>query len=114
MNIIEGVYIAQPLDDGTKGIIYTCSNGFAAPSVAQLNLDTGTGCKRAPLTVYGALIAREIKFYRSSGAISTGTPAETINVTPATWLATPCAVSKSCGVYKQEIYNAASSLPPVL
>lgn len=104
---LHGVYVAQPLADGTKGRIYTCkrNNGFGPPSTSQLN-----NCSNQ-LTVNGALIAKEIKFYRSSGTLgSPGFPAEIINYTPNVWLAVP-------DIFKTSTpngYDSITSLPPVL
>lgn len=104
---LDGVYVAQPLSDGSKGLIYTCSSGFLAPTKPQLN---GV-CKNKVLTVNGAFIARELKLYRSFGSLSTSGPAELFNFTPATWLVAPAPLG---GSGFGGGYDAITSLPPIL
>lgn len=112
---LDGVYIAQPDSLGNRGVIYTCSNSTVngPPSVADLN-DAVTGCKKNTLTVNGAFIAKELKLYRSIGTLSANNPAEIFNATPATWLATPCAISDSCTPGGKPGVDAITSLPPIL
>ncbi len=120
VQVLNGVYIAQPLGDGTKGNIYTCSNDLALPSTgppsrSQLNSTSSVvprGCKyRTSLTINGALIAKEIKFYRSAGSLSTTGPSEIVNYTPNVWLGVP-EVLQGNGL--SGCCDAITSLPPVL
>lgn len=109
---LDGVYVAQPLADGSKGRIYTCTTGSAPPTIAQLDSSVaGSGCKYRKLTVNGAFIAKDLKLYRSQGSMSTGDPAETFNYTPATWLATPKPLQ---GGGVGGCCEAITSLPPIL
>ncbi len=112
---LYGVYVAQPLDDDSKGKIYTCSNGLDMPTIAQLNSGApGTGCQRT-LNVYGAFIAKEFKLYRSNGSMSNGIAAEIFNYTPGTWLVAPCSINRGCGPDRPDDgYDSITSLPPVL
>lgn len=111
---LDGVYIAQPEladangDGDFEGRIYTCSSGFAPPSDNMINDDC-----RTELTVFGAFIAKELKFYRSFGSLSGNVAAETFNTTPNTWLAAPCVIS-GCSENGADGYDAITSLPPVL
>lgn len=113
---IDGILIAQP-NGGTGGTIVTCSNGsYGLPTVAQVN--GGAPSCRNRLEVFGALIAREVRFLRSQGSIrnsnnghnyNNSTIAESIIFTPEVWLADPA--------YKppyREPYEAFTSLPPIL
>lgn len=106
---LDGVYIAQPDLANSRGKIYTCSNGFAVPSAAQIN----GFCRTNRLDVNGAFIAKELKFYRSIGSLSGNLPAEIFNTTPNTWLAAPCVIS-GCSSTGADGYKAITSLPPVL
>lgn len=114
---LDGVYVAQPLDNGTKGKIYTCAypSGatYRAPTQVEIN-DSTSGCRFRRLDVNGAFIAKELKLYRSINTLSTNIPSEQFNATPATWLATPCAISGNCTGGGDPSYDAITSLPPIL
>ncbi len=76
---LDGVYIAQPLANGTKGIIYTCSN-IGVPysgSPAQAN-NIYDQCKEQ-LTINGSLVAKNIEWLRSFGAVADSTTSELPN-----------------------------------
>ncbi len=113
---LDGVYVAQPDSAGNRGKIYTCAfpdllpNTWRPPNATN---ELNTICK-STLTVKGAFIAKELKLYRSIGTLSANTPAETFNASPATWLATPCAISESCTPGGNAGYDAITSLPPIL
>lgn len=114
---LDGIYVAQ----GGSGKIFTCATGFAAPSAAEVasTVDTPGGaiCGQNQLTVYGALVANQVKLLRSRSKIENCTTvancltesAEIINYTPDRWIpprtTTPGAAKK---------YDAITSLPPVL
>ncbi len=108
---LHGLFVAQPNGAGVGGNIYTCSDGsFGAPSVAALNsTDATTGCQRQ-LNVFGAMIARELKLYRSNGSVRQNIPAEIFTLTPQLWLGEP----GSSGVEFDGDYDAITGLPPVL
>jgi hypothetical protein len=111
---LNGLFVAIPTN-ATNGRFYTCSNGFAQPTLAQLNSNGPTGCRQR-LTVYGSIVADLIKFSRSGGTLNNsepvdryntpGNPAELIINTPDTWL--------TSGFNGGEGYNAITTLPPVL
>jgi hypothetical protein len=126
---LNGVYIALPRDDGTKGNIYTCTQG---KDPASNGLAMATSCSNQ-LTVYGAVIARQIKLLRTYGTLSnsnagespstanhvcanSATPsstcaAERFIYSPDVWLSTPTLGGSSSS---SGIYDSISSLPPVL
>jgi hypothetical protein len=115
---IDAILIAQP-NGAAGGTIVTCSNGFAMPTIAQL-----TGAAAAPnncrtkLTVFGALLARDVRFMRSNGGIqfsnntqpyTNASIAEAIIYSPAVWLAKPTDLLDD-----REPYEAYTTLPPIL
>jgi hypothetical protein len=112
---LNGLFVAIPTN-ASNGRVYTCSNGFAPPTLAQLNNAGAGGCRQNRLTVYGSIVADLIKFTRTLGTLnnagpadrynSPGNPAELIINTPDTWL--------TSGFNGGEGYNAITTLPPVL
>lgn len=76
VNRIDGWYIAQP-NGATGGTIWTCSNGFSAPTASFIR----TNCSNS-LTVYGALTAKQVNLTRIAGSVGPGPVAETVNFTP--------------------------------
>ncbi|TXG77334.1 hypothetical protein E6P97_02025 [Patescibacteria group bacterium] len=109
---LSGTYVAQPQDGGNGGTIYTCTNGITvlsapAPLISQCS---------SPLTVYGAFIAKSVKFLRLSGSLNssvsptdsaaTSTAAEKFIYGPEAWMKAP-ATSVGAGAY-----DSITSLPP--
>jgi len=117
---LDGVFVAQPRANGTGGVIYTCSSGFAP--VAQNLLynvpnNNSSGCA-SKLTINGAFIANQVKFLRTVGsqglssaseASSSANIAEVFNFSPELWLTTPGLVT---GGTVQ--LDSITSLPPIL
>ena len=117
---LDGVFVAQPRANGTGGIIYTCSSGFAP--VAQNLLynapnNNSSGCANK-LTINGAFIANQVKFLRTVGsqglssageASSSANIAEVFNFSPELWLTSPGLVT---GGTVQ--LDSITSLPPIL
>lgn len=66
---LDGLYIAQPKPDGTKGQIITCYRSGLNDPVPQDLLDDNCNNK---LTINGAFIAREVKLLRTKGTLSNG------------------------------------------
>ncbi len=113
---LDGVYIAQSASDGSGGTIYTCydaANSELATAANLLNL-----CN-SKLTVYGSLVANQVKFLRANGTMqrsSNGEPytsptiAEAIIYSPDIWINNPLpsTTSSTTGAY-----DSISSLPPV-
>ena len=64
---LDGVFIAQPLSDGTKGNIYTCANGMSAtpPTTNGTWLNT---CNKQ-LVVNGAFVAQHVALQRTLGSL---------------------------------------------
>jgi hypothetical protein len=88
---LDGLYIAQPdpadgdqVDDDT-GVIWTCHD--STKNLPSLDPYIKTNCG-SPLTINGAVIAKQINFVRTAGDYNTA-PAETINYTPAMVLGGP-------------------------
>ncbi len=81
---LDGLFVAQPKDDGSKGKIYTCANGSGDLFAAG---DLFAQC-RQKLKVNGSFIAQETKFLRTAGTLSDvdtvpGTPVSSTGGTPA-------------------------------
>lgn len=88
---LDGRYIAQPDNNGNGGRIYTCAGNGSLIPAGQIFQQCGN-----KLTVYGALIAQDIRFFRVNGTItngsfgesySSGNLAEVIVYTPEMYLA---------------------------
>jgi hypothetical protein len=111
---IDGVLIAQPrAGDPNTGKIFTCSNGFAPPNATQLN----STCQN-PLTVYGALIADQVRLLRTNGTLRNSSngehhtapasqAAERVIYSPEVWLR-PFGTSSDGG------YESFTAMPPIL
>jgi hypothetical protein len=115
---IDGVLVAQPRADGSGGVLTTCSDGgFGLPNATQID-DATNGCRRFPLRVYGAVIAKQVLLLRSSGSLrdalnnerhDNGAAAERFIYTPEVWLAQPQVRPPVV-----EPYEAFTTLPPIL
>ncbi len=101
VTILNGVYVAQPRDDGTGGNIYTCA-GVA-------NIDTFNNCGQA-LTVNGAFIAKRVVLGRSFGTQRQGTTAEVFRYLPELWL-TKWPQAPSANSLR---YDSITNLAPIL
>ncbi|MCW1907939.1 MAG: hypothetical protein KIH63_001200 [Candidatus Saccharibacteria bacterium] len=111
---LDGIYVAQA-SGAANGKIYTCATSSAVPT--QVEIATTTICGQNPLTVNGALVAKQVKFLRSRSKVENCTTlancltesAEVINFTPDMWIppraSTPGSAKK---------YDAITSLPPIL
>lgn len=114
---ITGVFVAQPRDDGTGGRIYTCGRNLGLYSGNELH----NACDDKQLTIYGAFIAKQVKFQRTANSLRDGSQgegptnskaAEIFDFSPETYLATP---DSSLGVGSKKVqYNFITSLPPIL
>ncbi len=113
---LDGLYVAQQ-SNSSNGIIYTCAAGGNpfTPLPLAGSLLTTCGSK---LTVNGAVVGSQIRLMRASGTLrassaaetaSGGNMAEAFNYGPGLWIAQP--VDSSEGL---EVYDAITSLPPVL
>lgn len=116
---IQGVFIAQPLADGSKGVIYTCSNSSGA-IVAN---DLREYCNQS-LTVTGAFIAQMVKFLRVNGNLDNSVAnetwpsgagnniAEVFKSSGELYLSAPDQLRKTTS--DKSKYDSVTSLPPVL
>lgn len=124
---LDGVYVAQPINDTKGGHIYTCTKrnflgdvSFFAPS------ELYDSCK-TPLTITGSFIANQIRFLRTNGTVgksltpdvnekpTSGNIAEIFNFSQEMYLAPqPDALSSVIGGKTKKQYDAITSLPPIL
>lgn len=83
---LSGMYVAQSEDDGTKGIIQTCTQTGTATTHNPLTVGVcGEG-----LDVFGALVADKIYWQRTRGSAAASQPyAERITFDPALYLNSP-------------------------
>lgn len=131
---LDGLYVAQPHVNGTRGTIYTCSrndSGTYRPHGVSSDpaLDVFAQCDRQ-LAVNGSVVANRIKWLRIHRSLRDGafgeTPnfatgagtnaAEVVNYTPQMWLApsplrNPGEAHGSTG--NSGRYDAIRALPPV-
>ncbi len=119
VSAIDGVLIAQSRSAATGGNIYTCSNGHALPSAADMADTTGI-CKANPLTITGSVIARTIKLFRTSGSVAfssngelpngpTAHAAERFVYSPEVWVR----ANLLRGTPSLGAFDAITNLPPV-
>lgn len=108
---IDGTYIASGTYPGTTGTIYTCTSGGVKPTTLT-PLPVGCGSSGSTLTVNGALQAKNIKYLRLNGSITSGIPGEVVNYDPLAWLdaATP---SGQASITTSN-YDAYTIMPPIL
>lgn len=113
---LDGVFIAQPKEDGTGGVIYTCT--MPGNSGLPSSSNDWESCEEKRLTVNGSFIAQKIKLYRTRGSMressaadgrGSGNPAELFIYSPEIWMASPNAGGLNVGNY-----DSITSLPPVL
>lgn len=136
---LDGVFIAQPKDSGTRknndlksGILYTCTNSDGK-NIDPVSLRTQCNTK---LQINGAIIAQSVRFLRTAYTLkdvqvtkasvpATGSPveyqqetydndhaAESIRMTPETYLGQP--VFQPKGSQSNGKYDYIVTLPPVL
>jgi len=109
---LSGIYKAT-------GTIYTCATGLGVLPPAGDNSVNGWAQKcNQPLTVQGALVAKNIRLMRTLGSLKNAPadPAETVIFSPEVWLrAIPGTVTSSNDPYKlNDTYDSITSLPPIL
>jgi len=118
---LDGLYIAQPITDGSKGKIFTCSSGIGNPinNPSQRFNECGT-----QLRVYGSFIANEVILGRTTNSIrdsigreeysgpNSTRAAEIFVFTPEVYLANS-AVKPSSRATSGE-YQYIATLPPIL
>jgi hypothetical protein len=109
VNRLDGLYIAQSLDDGSKGIFSTCSPGGAPANNAAVG-----GCV-STLTINGAVIAQQIYPLRATGTLydTSGPVAEMFNYTPSMVVAQPNFKANDAGAVFSNSLEGLLSLPPV-
>lgn len=121
---LDGVYVAQPKDDGSKGEIFTCATGFNPIGEAGTTLwnNCGGAAGSAPrLIIHGSFVARAVHFLRTLDTLSDGALAELANnsraaevfeFSPELYLAEP--VLRPSGTSTTGEYDYITTLPPIL
>ncbi len=102
--------LSQSLASPRAGTITTCSNGFAPINPLGAGVNMRVSCGNS-LTVNGAVAANQLWLLRTSGTLSTYSPAETFDYTPEVWLAP---ASGGTGIDTNQNYQSVVGLPPVL
>lgn len=119
---LDGLYVAQPIADGSKGRIYTCSRA-AGPVIDATGLFTECGAAGGvpKLTVNGAFIASRVILNRTTSSTKFSTyqeyadvsnAAEVFNFSPEMYLAPPVFSPRATTTGGD--YDYISSLPPIL
>ena len=126
---LDGIYIAQPLANGTKGRIYTCAVGstvYTTPTAVYDNCSGGYGVAGAghnvsKLVVNGSFIAKKVIFNRAINTLNDSTfkepyansnGAETFIFTPEVFLSPP--LFRPVSSPTSGDYNSIAVLPPIL
>jgi hypothetical protein len=133
---LDGLYIAQPRDDGSKGRIFTCASDTSGNSPvtdpAGLYTQCGANNNNTPprqLTVNGAFLAqkvvlnrtgfsmrdshfRECAFVAPPGCTNASKAAEIFNLSPEIYMSPPFFSPRSTATSGD--FDYISSLPPVL
>jgi hypothetical protein len=110
---IDGLIIAQPLDNGSQGRIFTCAVPGTLPPVAHTAPNIGNFCN-TKLTVNGGFVARQIQLQRTFHSRNQATvagdthAAEVFNYGPAMWMVRPPDAPIGTD------YDAITTLPPIL
>lgn len=111
---LDGVYVAQPKPDGSKGTIYTCAKSNATTYAATELI----GNCSSQLTVYGSFISKQTKLLRTKGSMRdgrssyAGNAAEVFRFSPEAYAGTP-AIPPVVGGTNDKTQSY-STLPPVL
>lgn len=110
---LDGVYIAQPAADGTKGEIITCATAAGV-------VPAHGGCGQQ-LVINGAFIARQVQFKRVFGKLTEATAGESVTDTKAAEVfnfSPEVYLSPLNDELKRSIpftkYDYITSLPPIL
>ncbi len=120
---IDALLIAQPTDTtgAEGGRIYTCAQraGFSFSLYDQASIYAACSNK---LTIHGAMIAQQVRFFRTNGTLgqagtpefpNTATIAEVIDTTPEFFMGTPMFRPRAGSSTGAQMYHAIQALPPV-
>lgn len=125
---LDGLYVAQPKDDGSRGTIYTCSQvSLNSASLFDKNdlYDNCGGNDKKQLVVNGAFAAKDVKLLRVAnslrnscrgeyvtalGGCGASKAAEVFNFSPEIYLFTPVFEENTTS----DPYQYITTLPPVL
>jgi hypothetical protein len=111
---LDGVYIAQPRNDGTKGEFSTCAAVSADGSVDLPDRTKVSLHCVNQLSVNGAVIAQRVRLLRIPGTLAdnTANTAESFNFVPSTVLGLPNFKSDN-GTVINNTLDGLYSLPPI-
>jgi hypothetical protein len=110
VGLMNGLYVAQPLDDGSRGSFVTCSNGSNYPDAASF---IGNNCQ-TQLKVQGSVVAQHVYPLRASGTLSNNTgTSETFDYLPSMAVGVPNIAPNSGGASVKNDLDSISNLPPV-
>lgn len=121
----EGLYVAQPNENGDGGIIYTCTSGSNPFNPLPIDQSLYQQCVRQ-YTSRASFVAKEVRLMRTHGSLSQANRgddippanndsagnlpyAESFMYSPALWIKQPSDLSGDAGEYDSII-----SLPPIL
>lgn len=121
----EGLYVAQPNENGSGGTIYTCTDGSNPFTPLPLNDDLYQECVRQ-YTSRAAFVAKEVRLMRTHGSLSQSSRSDDVPAhasdsssalpygelfmySPALWIRQPQDSTGAAGEYDSII-----SLPPIL
>ncbi len=113
---LDGLYIAQPQDDGSGGGIYTCATSTTTIPASTELYDT---CQ-TKLTFNGSVVARTLKLLRTNSTLNQAVAnetsssiyiAEVFNGMPELFIANPAFKVDDTAT---ELYDSITSLPPLL
>ncbi len=99
---LDGMFVAQPIADGSKGKIFTCTSGMGAPisNSNQRFTDCGT-----QLTVFGSFVANEVILGRIGPSIRD-------SLTQEDFVGTNKSRAAEVFVFTPEVYHANSATRP--
>jgi hypothetical protein len=111
---LDGVYIAQPHNDGFAGEFSTCTivNGDGSLSLPD-STRISQNCS-SKISINGAVIAQRVRLLRADGTLAdnSSTAAENFNFVPSTVLGLPNFKSDNGAVLNNTL-NSLYSLPPI-
>jgi hypothetical protein len=76
---LDGLYVAMPKPDGTKGEIFTCAPSAYTPADQSQN-SFASDCS-TPLNIYGAFVAKKVHFDRTFGTVGQARGTDSFNGT---------------------------------
>lgn len=119
---LDGLYVAQPRDDMTRGEIYTCRAAGNGSLIASADLwkECGGATNSRQLVINGAFVAKYVHFSRTFKTLRDATAgerypsnaAEVFRFSPEMYLAEP--MFRPRGTSTTGEYDYITTLPPIL